>query len=180
MQKKQGNLVVFVQYLTYMKWLENIFINPIKPEIMKDHKDVVSDVNHLLEVCNERIEGYRNAAKNVKDAELKSVFEKYAQQTVKFQGELLPFSDFTSAEEAGTRFIADSWRVWMDMKAALTNGSRESLVNASITGEEAAIRNYEDALDDEIPMDLRNILERQLSEIKSAYNHIKTFSSDKS
>jgi uncharacterized protein (TIGR02284 family) len=146
---------------------------------MKDHKEVVSDVNHLLEICNERIEGYKNAAKNVKDAELKSVFEKYAQQTKKFQQELLPFSDKATGEEAGTRVIADTWRVWMDMKAALTDGSRESLVNASITGEEAAIRNYEDELDEDIPMDLRNIIERQLSEIKSAYNHIKTFSSDK-
>jgi uncharacterized protein (TIGR02284 family) len=147
---------------------------------MKSHKEVVSDVNHLLEICNERIEGYRNAAKNVKDAELKSVFEKYAQQTVKFQEELLPFSDYSSPEEAGTRVIADTWRVWMDMKAALTDGSREALVNASITGEEAAIRNYEDELDEDLPMDLRSILERQLSEIKSAYNHIKTFSSDSS
>jgi uncharacterized protein (TIGR02284 family) len=140
------------------------------------HNEVVSDVNHLLEICNERIEGYRNAAKNVKDAELKSVFEKYAQQTEKFQQELLPFSDKTSAKDAGTRVIADTWRVWMDMKAALTDGSRSSLINASITGEEAAIRNYEDCLEDDLPMDLRNIVERQLAEIKSAYNHIKTFS----
>lgn len=145
---------------------------------MKNQKEVQSDVNHLLEVCNERIEGYQNAAKNVKDAELKSVFEKYAQQTKKFEEELLPFSDKSSAEEAGTRVIADTWRVWMDMKSALTDGSREALVKASITGEEAAIRNYEDELDEDIPMDLRSVLERQLSEIKSAYEHIKTFRQD--
>ncbi|MDQ3193346.1 MAG: PA2169 family four-helix-bundle protein [Bacteroidota bacterium] len=143
---------------------------------MKNQKEVQSDVNHLLEVCNERIEGYKNAAENVKDAELKSVFEKYSQQTKKFEQELLPFSDKASAEEVGTRVIGDAWRVWMDMKAALTDGSRESLVNASITGEESAIRNYEEELDEDIPMDLRSILERQLSEIKSAYEHIKTFS----
>jgi uncharacterized protein (TIGR02284 family) len=142
------------------------------------NKEVVSDVNHLLEVCNERIKGYQNAAKNVKDAELKSVFEKYAQQTKKFEQELLPFSDYSSPDEAGTRVISDTWRVWMDMKAALTDGSRESMVNASITGEENAISNYEDTLDDDLPSDLRVIIERQLSEIKSAYNHIKTFGTD--
>jgi uncharacterized protein (TIGR02284 family) len=138
-------------------------------------KEVVSDVNHLLEICNERIEGYKNASKNVKDAELISVFEKYVQQTKNFQSELIPFSDKTSGKEAGTRVIADTWRVWMDMKAALTNGSRESIVNACITGEEAAIRNYEDTLEDDLPFDLRNIVERQLSEIKSALEHIKTY-----
>ncbi|HET6244200.1 MAG: PA2169 family four-helix-bundle protein [Bacteroidetes bacterium] len=143
---------------------------------MKNQKEVQSDVNHILEVCNERIEGYMNAAKNVKDVELKSVFEKYAQQTKKFQQELLPFSDKSSPEEAGTRIIADTWRVWMDMKAALTDGGREAIVNASVTGEENAIKNYEDELDEEIPMDLRSILEKQLSEIKSAYNHIQTYS----
>lgn len=144
---------------------------------MKDHKEVISDVNHLLEVCNERIEGYRNAAKNVKDVELKSVFEKYAQQTKKFEEELLPFSDYSSAEEAGTRVMGDTWRVWMDMKAALTDGGREAMVNACITGEENAIGNYEDELSEDLPSDLRSILERQLAEIKSALTHIKTFKS---
>jgi uncharacterized protein (TIGR02284 family) len=145
---------------------------------MAYNKEVLSDVNHLLEVCNERIEGYRNAAKNVKDAELKSVFEKYAQQTKKFQEELLPFSDYSNPDEAGTRFMGDSWRVWMDMKAALTDGSREAMVNASITGEENAVSNYEDCLEDDLPSDIRSIIERQLAEIKSALNHIKTYGSD--
>lgn len=141
---------------------------------MKNQKEVESAVNHLLEICNERKAGYRKAAENVKDSSLKTLFEKYAQQSEKFAQELLPFSDKSEPSEAGTRVIADTWRVWMDMKSALTKGSREALVEASITGEQAAIRDYEDALEDkDIPINVRSIVEKQLSAIKSAYQDIK-------
>lgn len=141
---------------------------------MKNQKEVESAVNHLLEICNERREGYRKAAENVKDSSLKMLFEKYAQQSQKFAEELTPFSDKNDPSEAGTRIISDTWRVWMDMKSALTNGGREALVEASITGEQAAIRNYEDALEDnDLPVNVRSIVERQLSAIKSAYQDIK-------
>jgi uncharacterized protein (TIGR02284 family) len=144
---------------------------------MKEQKEVVSTVNDLIEVCNERILGYRKAAEEVKDIELEALFERYALQTQSFVKELIPFSDQINAEEVGTRFVGDAWRIWMDMKSALTNGGRESMLGAAITGEEAAIRSYENNLEENLPTEVRNIIFRQLGEIKSTYETLKSMKS---
>lgn len=134
---------------------------------MKSHSEVISEVNHLFEVLNERIAGYRKAAENVNDVELKSLFEMYAGQSENFERELLPFSDEISAKDIGTRTIGDAWRVWMDLKAAVTKGGKEAMLGACITGEDAAIRNYQDAIEEDLPLDLKDILRKQLAEIKA-------------
>lgn len=140
---------------------------------MKRLSVVTTDVNHLVEICNERILGYEKAAENVKDAELKSLFMKYVDQTKKFEEELMPFSDFSDAEEAGTRPQSDTFRLWMDIKSAITAGSSTAMVNACITGEEAAIRNYEATLEDDLTPEVRTIVSRQLAEIKAACESLK-------
>ncbi|MFN3402852.1 MAG: PA2169 family four-helix-bundle protein [Cytophagaceae bacterium] len=141
---------------------------------MKTINEVKTNINHLLEVLNERITGYRKASENVTDPEFKTMFDSYSLQAADFQKELMPYSSI-SPEEAGTRVQGDAWRFWMDMKAALTTSETKAMVNASITGEEAAIKNYEEILDDDIPVELRNILNKQLVEIKSAYNKLKSY-----
>ncbi|HEX8548197.1 MAG TPA: PA2169 family four-helix-bundle protein [Cytophagaceae bacterium] len=141
---------------------------------MKTSEELISTVNHILEVCNERVLGYRKAAGNVKDADLSYLFNKYALQTEDFERELLQYSDKPHQADAGTRLIGDAWRVWMDLKSALTSDSSEAMLGASITGEEAAIRNYEEALqDDDLPSNIRLILADQLSQIRMAYEDIK-------
>ncbi|HEY8399772.1 MAG TPA: PA2169 family four-helix-bundle protein [Cytophagaceae bacterium] len=135
---------------------------------MKSHSEVISSVNHLLEILNERTAGYRKASENVNDSELKVLFEKYAEQAESFEKELLPFSDEISAKDLGTRKVGDAWRVWMDIKSAITQGGRVGMLNACITGESAAIRNYKKAFDEDLPRDLKDILRRQLAEIENA------------
>jgi uncharacterized protein (TIGR02284 family) len=88
--------------------------------------------------------------------------------------ELMPFSDETNPEEIGTRFIGDTFKMWMDLKAAVTNGGKEAMLGACVTGEMAAIRSYENNLEENLPMELRNVIVRQLGEIKSAYENIKS------
>ncbi len=136
---------------------------------MKTQNEIISGVDDLIEVCNERKEGYEKAAENVKDLNMKILFEKYAQQSFMFSQELLHFTDKNTAKEIGTRFIADSWRVWMDIKSALTNRSEKAILEACIAVEEVAIRNYKEVLEDNnLTNDIRNIVEKQLSKIVHA------------
>jgi uncharacterized protein (TIGR02284 family) len=144
-------------------------------KLMAYTQEITSTVNHLLEVLNERILGYQKAAENVKDPDVKAVFEQYGIQAQQFADELLPFSDKFNASEVGTRIQGDVWRVWMDLKGAITGGNRNSMIEASITGEKAAITNYDEALAQTLNPELKGILSRQLSEIKTACNRIEKF-----
>lgn len=138
-------------------------------------QETLTDVNHILEILNERKLGYQTAAENAKDdSELKGLFEEYAQQSIGFQQELVPFTDKINPSDAGTRIQGDTWRVWMDLKSALTNGSSKAMLNASITGEEAAIRNYKEVLQHgDLNAELQKIIEGQLNKINSAYLDLK-------
>lgn len=132
-------------------------------------QETTSTVNHLLEVLNERIRGYQKAAENTKEEAERTIFEQYSGQAKKFADELLPFSDKFNAEEVGTRIQGDIWHFWMDIKGTLTGKDEDAMIKASITGEKAAISNYEDALKKEnLNPELKGILAKQLSEIKNA------------
>ena len=133
---------------------------------------VISEVNDIFEVLNERIRGYEKARDNVQSPEYKSLFEKYAAQSRSFEQELAPFSDRTP-EEVGTRAKGDLWRFWMDIKDALTSDSDEAMLKASINGEEAAIDQYQDVLEDrDLPTNLRARLDQQLVEIRAAHGNL--------
>lgn len=135
-------------------------------------------VNHMIEVLNERILGYRKAGDNVNDTEARSVFTEYSMQAERFADELIPFTDKFSKDDLGTRAHGDAFRFWMDMKSAITNGSKNAMIEASKTGEDAAIRNYEEALENkELSSEIRGILSRQLSEIKTAKSRIDSMKS---
>lgn len=133
---------------------------------------VVSEINEVFEVLNERISGYEKAMENVKSPEYKSLFQQYAQQSRSFEEELRPFSD-KNPEEVGTRMKGDAWRFWMDIKGAMASDNDEAMLKASIGGEEAAIDKYEEVLQDtELPINLRSRLSEQLTEIRSAHGNL--------
>jgi uncharacterized protein (TIGR02284 family) len=145
---------------------------------MKTEKEVISTVNHLLEICNERIQGYKKAAEKVKDPMLNKVFYRYISQTEGFASELAKHSNEKNPSNISTRPIGDAWRLWMDMKAAITNGGTEAMLGACETGENAAIRNYEKAMEEDLPLGVKNIVIKQLAEIKLALNEIKRLKSE--
>jgi uncharacterized protein (TIGR02284 family) len=145
---------------------------------MKTEKEVISTVNHLLEICNERIQGYKKAAEKVKEPMLNKIFYRYISQTENFVTELAKYSDVKNPATISTRPIGDAWRLWMDMKAAITNGSNEAMLGACETGEKAAIRNYEEAMQEDLPLGVKNIVVKELAEIKLALNEIQKLKSD--
>lgn len=133
---------------------------------------VSSEVKEIFEVLNERIRGYEKAAEKVKSTEYRSLFEKHVRESRDFENELRVYSDKTP-EDAGTRVQGDTWRFWMGIKGALSSDKDESMLEACIRGEEAAISKYENVLDDEdLPTDLRTILRRQLAEIRTSHENL--------
>lgn len=133
---------------------------------------VASEIKEIFEVLNERIKGYEKAFNNAEAPEFKTIFEKYMLQSISFEEELKPFST-KSPEDAGTRVRGDVWRFWMDIKKALSANTDEAMINASITGEEAAIDKYQYVLKDpDLSSNLRERLEQQLIELRTAHGNL--------
>jgi uncharacterized protein (TIGR02284 family) len=141
---------------------------------MKKPEEISSKVNHLVEICNERKSGYEKAAENIKDPGLTTLFTNYAIQSKDFANELVEFSNLKDPEDIGTRTISNLFRGWMDLKAAVTQGDPDAMISACAQGEKQMIDDYEDCLKDDLPLELKRKIEKQLQEIKTAYRHIKS------
>jgi len=141
---------------------------------MHTHSEVVTIVNEVIETLNERESGYRIASENIKNTQVASVFSDFMNQTVRFINELMPFSDESSPKEIGKGPLGTIYQGWMNIKEKLTAGNTKSVINDCIGGEEAAIKVYQGALKDEdLPFELKNLLERQYGEITAAQEKLR-------
>src|SRR5689334_14335909 len=94
--------------------------------------EFVSRLNDLIETCKIGEEGYRLAADKVEDAELKSLFGRYAEQRAKFasdlQGEVRKLGG--DPEDSGTSAVGEVlMRGWLNIKLALSSNDRKLILD---------------------------------------------------
>ena len=63
---------------------------------------------------------------------------------------------------------------WLNIKSAITGGDESDIIPECERGEDAAVKSYKDALDDDIPADIREIIERQYRSIKEVHDYMGT------
>jgi uncharacterized protein (TIGR02284 family) len=131
---------------------------------MENNQKVISLLNDLIEINNDRIVGYEKGLQELKaeDADLRTLFHRYIQESRQYADELqhevsrlggTPTTD-------GTTNSGKIYRVWMDLKAVVTGHDRKTVLNNCEFGEDAAQKAYEMALngDTELDMPLRELL----------------------
>lgn len=141
-------------------------------------KDVIKELNGLIQINNDRIEGYQTAADEAKDADLKSLFARFADKSRGYKNELTNLVRTNGGEPAeGTTTSGKVYRAWMDVKAALASDNRKAVLSNCEFGEDAALEAYRSVTESKemtIPANVRDILSRQLGELKSAHDEIKS------
>jgi|ERR1051326_2563745 uncharacterized protein (TIGR02284 family) len=140
-------------------------------------KNIVTALNDLIEINNDRIEGYNTAAKEVEDTDLKDLFQNLSSDSRKFKDELRPLLIKHDGKniEHGTTTSGKMYRVWMDIKSALTGKDRKAILSSCEFGEDSALETYDKVLkDNELPSDVRNIVEKQRAQLKVSHDKIKS------
>lgn len=138
----------------------------------------VEVLNDLIEINNDRIAGFKNAAKDLEenDADLKAIFERYAEESRKNVQELTSAVSTIGGEaETGTSSTGAIHRAWIDVKATFTGHDRKSVLAECERGEDAIKKAYKDALNVEngLTLDVERIIARQQEGIISAHDNIK-------
>ena len=140
---------------------------------MTTNSEVVSTLNDLIETCRDGQKGYQAAADGVTNGELKSLFLEYSRQRASFVGELQDEVRRLGGDPQQTGSIAATLhRGWIDIKSAVTGEDEGAVISECERGEESAVENYREALDADLPTNVRAIVERQFSKIKSARDRI--------
>jgi uncharacterized protein (TIGR02284 family) len=143
---------------------------------MKEQKEIVSTIDNLIETLRDGQEGFKQAAEGVKAPQLKSLFNEYSSQRLQFVTELQSQASRLSRsepEESGSAAGA-LHRAWINLKSAITSGDDHAILAECERGEDSAVEQYEEAMRDNLPAPLSDIVSRQYSDIKSAHDRIRT------
>lgn len=144
---------------------------------MIKNEDIVDDLNDLVKINNDRIQGYEKAVEDTEDAQLDDLFRHYIIQSQNFRSQLaehivridgLAVSDATSTDVS-----SKVHRAWIDIKAAVTGKDLSTVLSSVEFGENAAVEAYQDAIEkDHIPAYIKEDLQKQLTELKQAHDKI--------
>ncbi|WP_114938298.1 PA2169 family four-helix-bundle protein [Mucilaginibacter endophyticus] len=144
---------------------------------MENTQATVQILNDLIQINNDRIEGYQRASKDLKDGdtELKSLFTRLIGQSQGYKLALgTEVSAFGKDIETGTSTSGKIHRVWLDVKAAFTGHDTHDVLEECEFGEDAILKAYRTALEDEnLPAYLRETISQQESELLDAHDEIK-------
>lgn len=147
-----------------------------------DNKKTVSTLNELIETCRDGLDGFKEAAENVKNPELKSFFNNAATERAYCVQELQTEVRNLGGEAEKTGSTAGAiHRVWMDIKGTLTGKDDHSILSECERGEDSAVSAFRDALKEgNLPPNVLSIVERQLQIIQKTHDRVKQMRDAKS
>lgn len=141
-----------------------------------NHKEVIESLNNLIQINNDRIQGYLTASKETEETDLKSLFFELMQTSQECRRELNgEVMRLGGTPITGTTVSGKFFRLWMDVKAALTRKDRKAILNSCEFGEDFAVKVYELELEGDIlstPAYV-NMLKNQYVKIKSGHDSVK-------
>ena len=145
---------------------------------MSNNENLVEVLNDLIQINNDRIEGYNRAAKEAQanDTDLKEIFSKMADESRQYLSELTREVVKLGGEpSSGTTASGKIYRAWMDVKATFTGSDRLAVLSNCEFGEDAAQKAYQEALttDENLPTDLRQLIANHKASLKVSHDTIK-------
>jgi uncharacterized protein (TIGR02284 family) len=131
-------------------------------------------LNHLIEVCRDAERGFATAARAAKKPALKRLFYTLAEQRRDFAQELLPHAEDLEGAAAGKGSpLALLHRAWIRVKGRLVATSDRAVLEEVARGERVAVAAYDDAVNDRLPPDARDLVEAQDLSVRVAARRIK-------
>lgn len=140
-----------------------------------DNDEVIATLNNLVETCKDGQNGFRTAAEGIKNSELTTLFNTYSQQRAQFAAELQSEVRRLGGEPEETGSTAAVvHRGWINIKSAVTGEDEAAVISECERGEDSAVEAYEEALETDLPNDVKVIVSRQFSQVKEAHDRIRS------
>lgn len=131
-------------------------------------------LNGLIETSVDGEKGFRKAAEDAKSAELKGLFSERASECAQAVLELRAEVTRIGGEPEGHGSIAGALhRGWVAVKASVTSNDDLAVLEEVERGEDAAKKNYRDALSQNLPNEIRVLVEKQYQGVLRNHDRIR-------
>ncbi len=138
-----------------------------------ERDDLFDTLNDLIETCEDGRKGFTESADHVERSDVKTTLTSLGIERGQFAEQLrgLIRSKGGEVRERGSAGAAFH-RAWLNLKDALGGGDHAILAEAE-RGEDHAVSEYEDALEEDLPADVRSVVSRQYQSVKTAHDRVK-------
>ncbi|MFP3566509.1 ferritin-like domain-containing protein [Paraburkholderia sp. SIMBA_030] len=136
--------------------------------------NVVSVLNDLIETSKDGEKGFRRAVDDAHDAQLKTMLLACAEDCMRGARELQDVVQGLGGKpEAHGSMSGALHRGWVDVKSAVTDRSDHEILAECEKGEDVAKKRYHDALEKDLPLDVRSIVERQYQGVLQNHDRVR-------
>jgi uncharacterized protein (TIGR02284 family) len=140
-----------------------------------NNSEVISTLNNLIETCKDGQEGFKQSAEGIERSDLKSVFYEFSQQRAQFVGELQSLVHELGGDPENTGSVAGAvHRGWINIKSAVTGRDEAAILNEAERGEDVAKNAYKAALEENLPANVAEVVQRQASAVQAAHDRVKS------
>jgi len=151
---------------------------PFKKNKKMETDKTINVLNKLVEINNDRIEGYQTASSETDEPDLKALFLQFVQISEKCKQELSSeIFSLGGLPTEETKLSGKVYRTWMDIKSAVTGHDRVALLNSCEYGEEQAIGIYEKVINEEmeyLSIEQQTLIRKQYALIESDHTRLKS------
>ncbi|REC44228.1 PA2169 family four-helix-bundle protein [Chryseobacterium pennipullorum] len=138
-----------------------------------NNENTVSVLNDLLNITNDRIEGFSKVEDKVWDTHtgLKKDYDQMVSQSQTMKTDLIGLIRERGGDVDNTASMAGALhRAWIDVKNSFAMDKDESTLENVVFGENAAIKAYQDALDSgDLCPESSRVISDHLHHLKSSY-----------
>jgi uncharacterized protein (TIGR02284 family) len=136
--------------------------------------NIASILNDLVETSKDGEKGFRTAAKDTKNAELKTIFLRREEDCAKGASDLQQLvSQMGGKPEEGGSVAGALHRGWVDIKSAVTSRDDLAILEECERGEDVAKAKYRKALEESLPEDIRTVVQRQYDGVVQNHDQIR-------
>lgn len=135
--------------------------------------EVVSLLNNLIETCRDGQNGFADAAEHLENPQWKTFCLEQSRQRAQFVGELQQYVQRLGGDPENTGSTAAVMhRAWINLKSALGGGDA-AIIAACETGEDSAVNQYKEALEENLPTDVREVVTRQYQNVQATHDRVR-------
>ncbi|QLG11270.1 PA2169 family four-helix-bundle protein [Deinococcus sp. D7000] len=142
---------------------------------MMNNEQAIDKLQYLLGTLRDGEKGFAQAAEHADAPNLKSMFSERSQQRGRLAGEVASkIQSMGGDADKGGSVGAALHRTWLNVRDAVTGKGDYAVVAEAERGEDVAIQNYQDVLNDtDLPADLRSFVDGQYAQVKASHDQIR-------
>jgi uncharacterized protein (TIGR02284 family) len=138
------------------------------------NKEVEDTLRSVIQILIDGQQGFEQIGEHLKDETLRRYFAAESLKRAQFRGdieEVLHQEGVRDVKESGT-VSGGIHRTWGDIKAHLGGGDH-ALLETSEAGEDAAKKAYQEALEKELPLPIKQLLTSQYAHVQDSHDYVK-------